>query len=423
MMQRLRRMLASWRGRDEDLSTVRVLMADGGAGVNVAGDSALKQTTVWACVGYLSRTVAQLPWRVLREDEAGYGRSVPGHNVARLLAVRPHDDFTPFAFKELMVARAALRGNAVAIIRRNGREEPEALEPVHPDRVEFHRDDAGRLIYMIVQDDGSRVPYSADNILHVRGFGDGAVGLDVTAYAAASVGWARATEIFGTRWFVNGTNPAGVLSIKRTLSPEGKRVLEEEMAAKYAGAVNGNRTLIVDADTDYRPLLSSPETAQLLETRQHQVEEICRWFGVPPHKVMHLLRSTFSNIEHQSIEVVVDSITPWCLRLEQEADYKLLNTRRSTGLYTKLDTKGLLRGDYKSRQEGLQIMRRNGVINADQWAALEDMPPPGEANGGDKYIVEGNMAELRRLGEQPVGSLDGPFPVDGAEPAQPRRDH
>lgn len=421
---RIRRAWAAWRGRSEDLSTVRVLMTDassGGVAFPVAGDAALKQATVWACVGYLSRTVAQLPWRVLREDDSGVGHIVATHPVARLLSVRPHADYTPFGFKELMVARAALRGNAVAVIHRNGRGEPESIEPVHPDRVSFERDDAGRMVYMISMDDGSREPYSADNIMHIRGFGDGAVGLDVASYAAGSVGWARATEIFGTRWFANGTNPSGVLAVKRSLTPEGKRVLEEELAQKYQGAANGSRTLIVDGDMDYRPLLASPEAAQLLETRQHQVEEVCRWFGVPPHKVMHLLRATFSNIEHQSIEVVVDSITPWCLRLEQEADYKLLNSRRSFGLYTKLDTKGLLRGDYKSRQEGLQIMRRNGVITADQWAALEDMPPPGAANGGDKYIVEGNMVELSRVGEQAAGGAPLPEPDDVR--IAPRRDH
>lgn len=156
-----------------------------------------------------------------------------------------------------------------------------------------------------------------------------------------------------------------------------------------------------------------PDAAQFIETRQHQVEEICRWFGVPPHKVMHLLRATFSNIEHQSIEVVVDCIVPWCKRLEEEADYKLFGAVNRGGHFTKLDLKGLLRGDFKSRQEGLLIMRRAGVINANEWRGLEEMNGIGEI--GEKYIVESNMTTLERVGEEPPPA-PGAAQADDADP-------
>jgi phage portal protein BeeE len=125
---------------------------------------------------------------------------------------------------------------------------------------------------------------------------------------------------------------------------------------------------------------------------------------VPPHKVMHLLRATFTNIEHQSIEVVVDSITPWALRFEQEADYKLFGQNRQ-GFFTSMDLKGLLRGDFKSRQEGLQIMRRNGALNADEWRRLEDMNETG-VDGGKKYLVEANMTTLEQVGNLPMPAAD-----------------
>lgn len=394
--------IGAWLRRDDGLMTARVHGFGLNAGEWIDGDTALKQAAVWACLSYLSRTVAQLPWRVLQPSADGHGREAKSHAVHRLLRTRPHPELGPFAFKELMVWRAAARGNAVAIIGWNNRGDPISLTPIHPDRVEFKRGASGALVYEVAQDDGAKLELASVDVFHLRGFGEGAVGLDVMEYAAESIGWARATQTFGAAWFKQGMAPSGVLSIKKQLTPGGKDALQQEIEAKFGGVKNAHRTLVLDFDGSYTRLAADPAVAQLVETRQHQVEDICRWFGVPPHKVMHLLRSTFSNIEHQSIEVVVDSITPWCLRMEEEADYKLFSGRNAGRFYTKLDVKGLLRGDYKSRQEGLQIMRRNGVINADQWAALEDMPPPGEANGGDQYIVEGNMTPVNLLGAVPA---------------------
>ncbi len=367
------------------------------AGETVTPERAMRQAVVWACVTYLARTVAQLPWRVL--TDVPQTREMRGHAVHRLLRVRPNPEMSPFTFKETMVGAAARYGNAIAEIEFNNRSEPIALWPIHPDRVDFVRDEVtGELLYRIWSS-GEPITYlRGPQVLHLRGFGDGAVGLNVVAYAAESIGWARATEVFGASYFGQGVAPSGLLSMKGKLSPEGLRTLETKLEEKFAGARKAHKTMIVDFDASYQRFAPDPQVAQLVETRQHQVEEICRWFGVPPHKVMHLLRSTFSNIEHQSIEVVVDSITPWCLRLEEEADYKLFGANR-LALYTKFDLKGLLRGDYKSRQEGLQIMRRNGVINADEWRALEDMNPLPEGAGGDQYIVEGNMVALDKLGQ------------------------
>jgi phage portal protein BeeE len=142
---------------------------------------------------------------------------------------------------------------------------------------------------------------------------------------------------------------------------------------------------------------------------QHQVEEICRWFGVPPQKVGHLLRMTFNNVEQLSIEVVVDSIAPWAIRFEEEANYKLFGSNRP-GFFIKLDLKGLLRGAFKDRQEGLQVQRRNGVINAAEWRELEDMDPMA-GPGGHKFVIEGNMTTLERVGEAPAPAAQAPAPA------------
>ena len=387
--------------QDDTTSVVRVLQPFTTlAGVPINSDTVLKNATAWACINYLSRTVAQLPWRVMQDMGQASPRRAPTHPVEWLIHTRPNPEMSSFAWRETMVGWASRYGNAVAEIVTDNRGVPTALWPQHPTRVTFERDnETGELLFIIRSNSGEQRTLRASQVFHVRGFGEGAVGLDVVSYAAESLGWAQATELFGASFFGNGMNASGYLYVPGKMSPAGKDVLEAEIDKKHGGPKKGNRVMIVDGNMKFEKASVEPDSAQFIETRQHQVEEICRWFGVPPHKVMHMLRATFSNIEHQSIEVVVDSITPWAMRFEQEADYKLFGANRQR-FFTKIDLKGLLRGDFKSRQEGLQLMRRNGVVNANEWRRLEDMDDIGV--DGDKYICEGNMTTLEQVGKQPV---------------------
>lgn len=384
---------------EEPVATRGIRFGLTNAGPAINEDTALRQSVVWACLSFLSRTVAQLPWRVLAESKRGNEEAI-GHPVSRLLRFRPNPEMGPFSFKETMVWWAASYGNAIAEIQRDARNVPVALWPIHPSRINVTRDEQTReLRFEISNETAPPTILRPDQVFHLRGYGDGPIGINVIAYAAESIGWARATEIFGGSFYRQGMAPSGIIKTKGKLTPDGLANLKASIRDTFEGAENQHKSLVLDGDMEFEKLAVDPAAAQLVETRQHQVEEICRWFGVPPHKVQHLLRATFTNIEHQSIEVVVDSITPWCLRLEEEADYKLFGANRA-GFYTKLDLKGLLRGDYKSRQEGLQIMRRNGVINADEWRELEDMNPIG-GKRGKVYIVEGNMTKLESVGEKP----------------------
>lgn len=404
--------------RSAFIGGIMVALRRTASGEVISNDNALKQAAVWACLSYLSRTVAQLPWRVMAATDKGRVEQST-HPVYRLLRVRPNPEMSPFKFKETMVWWAASWGNAVAEIQFDRRGAPVAMHPIHPSRVQFDRHhETDALIYRITDERGNVSELGPEDVLHLAGFGNGPIGLNVIEYAAESIGWARATEIFGAAYFRDGMAPSGSLIAKGKLSPEGLAAAKAEVKDVFGGARNAHKVFVGDSEMQYTPFAPDPEKMQLVRTRENQVEEICRWFGVPPHKVMHLLRSTFSNIEHQSIEVVVDSITPWCLRLEEEADWKLFGANRQ-GLYTKLDIKGLLRGDFKSRQEGLQIMRRAGVINADEWRELEDMPPIGTPSG-NKYLVEGNMTTLDRIGEEPAASA-APEPADDLPPLERAR--
>jgi HK97 family phage portal protein len=377
------------------------------SGERVSGPRSLQNATVWACVTYLGRTVGQLPWRVMRETD-GVCTRIPTHPVDRLLSRRPCPEVPPLAWREMLVGWAALHGNGIAEIVQDARGLAAGMYPIHPNRVTFRRNlDTRELEYHVTNELGATTILKPAQVFHVRGFGDGPVGLDVVSYAAESIGWARATETFGSAYFGNGSGEAGFIKTKPGMTKAAKDQLDREIAAKHGTAKNANKWVLLDADMTAEKTSDTPDAAQFIETRQHQVEEICRWFGVPPHKVMHMLHATFSNIEHQSIEVVVDSINPWALRFEQEADYKLFGPVNREGYYTEMDFKGLLRGDFKSRQEGFAVMRANGVLSADEWRSEEGMNPIA-GGGGEKYMVPLNMTTLEMLGEPPKPAPTAP---------------
>lgn len=374
------------------------------AGIYVDADRALTHDVVWACVRYLTQSVGKLPWRVMRPLGEG-GERQPRHPVDRLLHRRPNPEWSSFAFRETLLGWAVLRGNGYAEIERDALRRPVALWPLHPDRVDPMRNTAGRLFYRVDNEGAAQTDIDATDMFHVRGFGDDVVGLNVVQYAAQSIGWAQATQMFGSTFFGEGMNPSGIVQTKKALSPEAKEILRADMEELYKGPRRANRTAILDAEMEWKQVSSDPEKAQFVTTMQHQVEMIARWFGVPPHKVMHLLRSTNNNIEHQSIEVVVDSISPWCKRFEDEADAKLFGMNPA-GLYTKINMNALMRGDSAARATYYQQMRNAGVLSVDEIRALEDMNPLGPEKGGDKHVMQGQYTTLDQVGAN-RGHSDG----------------
>lgn len=375
------------------------------AGVYINADTSLRNDAVWACVRYLSQTVAQLPARVMR-DRGTFSERVMLHPIVDVMTWRTNPELSPFQLKETLTAWAVMRGNGIAEIERvNGR--VVALWPIHPDRVNFDRDVVtDELIYRINNGTHGEAKLYGQDVFHLRGFGNGPVGLSVIEHAAESIGWAQATELFGASFFGNGLNTSGVIEGAGNLSEPGQALLRAQIAKRHGGPRKSHVPLFLDKNMKWAPTSVKPNEAQFVEAMQHQVETICRWFGVPPQKVGHLLRMTFNNVEQLSIEVVVDSITPWAMRWEEEANYKLFGQNRNS-LFMKLELKGLLRGAFKERQEGLQIQRRNGIINQADWREIEDYGPSG-ADGADKYIVEGNMTTLDRLGEEPPEPVASP---------------
>lgn len=389
------------------------------AGVSVDAETALKNAVVWACIRYLTNAVGQLPWRVMREERDGDRVPVPTHQVDWMLHRRPSPEMGAFTWRQTMLGNALRYGNGYAEIERDNAGRPIWLHPLHPCRVTPRRRyDTGALYYEVQGDGvGQKVELDPMDVFHVRGFGDGPVGYNVVEYAAQSIGWAQATELFGASFFGEGMNPGGIVEGAGSLTKEGLTRLKAEFKQLYQGPKKSNRTVFLDAGMKWTPVSVQPDNAQFIETRQHQVEEICRWFGVPPHKAMHLLRSTNNNIEHQGIEVVTDSVVPWVRILEDEADFKLFGQNRM-GLFTQMDLAALLRGDMKAQAEYFASLVSNGIMNRDEARGRLGMNRI-RGTGGAKHTVQSNMTTLERIGEEPRQSAGDPQPpaVDPQPPA------
>lgn len=416
----LGRIAALWRTRDKYENTSRLMLSGKTqAGVYVTPDNALQNAAVWGCVTYLSRTVAQLPWRVMREANGGGSEISRAHPVDYLLSQRPCPDMGSFTWRQTLLGHALLWGNGYAEIERDARGVPVALWLIHPSRVTVKRGIDNSLVYEVTNASNGGTAYlEAMDVFHVRGFGDGVVGFGVVEYAAQSIGWARATELFGASYFGEGMNPTGIIEVAKGLTAPAMEVLRQQFKRLYSGP-KGEKTAILDAGMKFTKISSSPEESQFIDVRQHQIEEIARWFGVPPHKIQHLLRTTFSNIENQAIEVVVDTIIPWVKIFEEEANYKLFGANRP-GFFTKMNLNGLLRGDSASRAAFYKSMRELGVMSVNEIRSLEDMNPIGPE--GDKRIVQMNMTTLERIGEEPHAA-EPAMPIDPEPPTPSARVH
>lgn len=368
------------------------------AGVVVTPDTGLLNDTAFACRRYISQSLGLLPARVLQ----GNGRTsnlIFNHPVDTVLNYRANPELSPFQLRETLTSWAITHGNGIAEIEKDLVGRVVNLWPIEPWRSQILRDRvSGQLLYQVDMGAGQDPVFlSSSDVLHIRGFGDGAVGISVMEYAAQTIGWARATEIFGAAFFGKGLHFGGTAIFKDTATDDTIEATQERLEESFSGAPNNAKWFVGDGSMTIQRMSATNDESQFIQTMQHQVSAICRWFGVPPHKVAHLINATFSNIESQSIEVVTDCIAPWALRWEQECSYKLFGQNR-TNLKVEFDLKGMLRGAYKERQEGLQVMRRNAVINADEWREFEGMGPIG-GEEGKIYIVEKNMVPLDMIRE------------------------
>ena len=368
------------------------------SGVEVDEESALKISTVYACVKVISETIASLPLNLLKELTNGDSEKAKQHPLYTILKDVPNSEMSSFTFREMLMTNLLLWGNAYALIKRNKNGEITELYPLKSKNMVVERDMTTNAIkYTYTNNRGITKTYSPKQIFHIPAFSfDGIIGVSPITYAREAMGLALATEEFGARFFGNGARPGGVLEHPGVLKDPEK--LRESWNKVYQGTANSHKVAVLEEGMKYHEIGMSPEDSQFLQTRSFQIAEICRIFRVPPHMVGDLSRSTFSNIEHQSIDFVVHTIRPWLVRWEQAITRALLSEEERTIYYAKFNVDGLMRGDFVTRMNGYAIARQNGWMSANEIRALENMNKIPADQGGDLYLLNGNMITAMNAG-------------------------
>ena len=375
------------------------------AGQAVNERSAMQMSAVYACVRILAESIASLPLHFYQYNDAGGKEKAVNHPLYWLLHDEPNPEMSSFSFRETLMTHLLLWGNAYAQIIRNGRGEVIALYPLMPDRMTVDRDARGRIYYEYARSESdantlgkkSSVILSPEDVFHIPGLGfDGLVGYSPIAMAKQAIGMGLACDEYGASFYQNGAQPGGVLEHPNVLK-DPKRV-RESWNAIYQGSKNAHRIAVLEEGMTYKPITISPEQAQFLETRKFQIDEIARIFRVPPHMIGDLEKASFSNIEQQSLEFVKYTLAPWISRWEQAIQRSLLLMSERTRYFARFNVEGLLRGDYQSRMNGYAVARQNGWMSANDIRELESLDMIPDEQGGNLYLINGNMTKLEDAG-------------------------
>ena len=374
------------------------------SGKPVNEHTAMQMTAVYSCVRILAEAVAGLPLHLYKYTDSGGKEKALSHPLYFLLHDEPNPEMSSFVFRETLMTHLLLWGNAYAQIIRNGKGEVIALYPLMPNRMSVDRDSSGSLYYTYTRysdeaptTKGMTVTLRPSDVFHIPGLGfDGLVGYSPIAMAKNAIGMAIACEEYGAKFFANGAAPGGVLEHPGTIKDPQK--VRDSWNAAYQGSSNSHRVAVLEEGMKYQPIGISPEQAQFLETRKFQINEIARIFRVPPHMVGDLEKSSFSNIEQQSLEFVKYTLDPWVIRWEQTISRALLRPDEKKLYFAKFNVDGLLRGDYVSRMNGYAIASQNGWMSANDIRELENLDRIPPELGGDLYLINGNMTKLEDAG-------------------------
>ena len=407
------------------------------AGIAVSPTAALSLSAYFACLRNISEDVGKLPLLTYRQQDRGK-ELAKNHPLFAILYLQANDYMSAMTFRETLTHHAMGWGNGYAEIVRDGDGTPTELYPIHPSRVRItNTEEFGVMynVYIASTFSGGMIPHEsaiaipAANMLHIRGLGaEGLYGYSIAELAAESLGLSLSAEMFGTSFFANGLSSSGVLEYAGELSEEAQKKLRISFTETYSGPANTGKPLILEDGMTWKAMGIPPEQAQFLATRVFQVQEIARWFRMPPHKIQDLSEATYSNIEYQNIEYVTDTLAPWLVRWEQEIKRKLFGL--DSPYYAKHVVQSLLRGDHQARAKFYETMFKIAALNANEIRELEDMNPIGD--DGDEYFVQANnlrpLKQVIALGMAPaVPTVPAVAPIPNsptrpAPPAPPRQE-
>jgi HK97 family phage portal protein len=359
------------------------------SGIIVDSDTALTLSAVWRAISIISQTISTLPLSLYRKLSNGDRELLVDHPAIQLIN-NPNELATPILFKEALQTSVLTWGNGYGYITRTRSYEPKELKPLDPQKVTVRTE--GKSVFYDVQGLGTGI--DSERILHIPGLSfNGITGKSPIEVARNSLGGGLAVQKFGNKFFANGAKSSGILKHPGRLGDKGIENLRRSFDKKMAKDEGG--TMILEEGVEYIPLTIPPDQAQFLASKKFTVEEVARWFGVPPHLLSDLDRSTFNNIEHQGIEFVQYSLMPWIKRWEEELARKLLREDEKKDHFFRFNINGLMRGDAKTRAEYYRLMLDLGVLNINEVRNLEEF---NDIPGGNQHLVQVNRMPLDKIG-------------------------
>jgi HK97 family phage portal protein len=386
------------------------------SGIPVDETTALNYSAVWAAVGVISGDISALPLMFYRKAKGGGKEVFDGHGLYRLLHDAPNPQTTSIIFRRVLMGHVLLWGNGYAEIERDGQGRPVALWQITPDRVQV---EGSR--YRVSNPSRPDTILAAEDMFHIRGLSwDGMTGYSVISKARESVGLGMAAEKFGATFFGNGSTFGGVISHPNALSETAKRNLENSIESRHKGVDRAHRFIVLEEGMSYSRLGIQPNDAQFLETRQFQVPEIARWFGIPPHKIGDLSRATFSNIEQQTIDYYTTTLLPWLKVWEQEISLKLIAASERNIQFAEHSVEGLLRGDAQARADYYSKMFQIGAFTPNEIRELENFNP---LPGGDVAYVPQALVPVNRVNDLIDVKANPPTPPAPPQPVQGGNDN
>jgi HK97 family phage portal protein len=367
-------------------------------GISVSETTAFMHSVFWACVNNISTDVGTLPLNLYKREEDGGKSILRRHKLHQLLHFSPNREMTAASFRGTLTSHALTWGAGYAEVLRDGAGAVRELWPITPDRVTVQRYDyTGELYYAVTRQDGSIDKLGPYQMFVLPGSSyDGVCGYNIVSLARESIGLGLAAEKFGGTFFGNGTTFGGVFEHPGRMSEQAQKNFRESVNGRHQGVERSHRFFVAEEGMKFQKLSVDPNAAQFLETRQFQIEEVCRWFRMPPHKVQHLIRTSYNSAEQMALEYTMDTLAPWCVRWEQEIWRQLIAPSERLIQFVKHNMDAKQRGDFTSRHSAYAQGIQHGYFSPNDVREYEDLNP---IPGGDVYAFPVNMVPSDRINE------------------------
>jgi HK97 family phage portal protein len=373
-------------------------------GANYVSSKAMLLPAVYRCVEVISDSVAQLPLEPFIVDSQGYRQRHFSHPTYNMLHLEPNSKMTTYTFIKTLVASVLLNGNGFAYIQRDSRGNAVGLHYLPPEWVTVNDSTVDHFKPITYSVTGIKGRVEACNMIHILNFSyDGINGVSTLTHAANTLGISADSESHARGFFKGGANAAGILKVQSVLSAKQKADLKTAWSSTFnAGTGEPNGVAVLEGNMDYQPITVNPKDAQMLETREFNVVDVCRFFGVSPVKVFDLSKSSYSTVEATQLAFLTDTLGPLLRKIEQEFERKLYKPSEKAHIEVRFDTSKLLRADKAALASYYRELFNIGVLSPNEIRRDLDL---NAIEGGDNTFLQVNISTLDNIIKTPVPSI------------------